>query len=206
MHSELLHASSTFIPVSACPPHQPLFRSAGLEIRCVTQLDERLETDRLVRRMYAWRGYRASDMAGEKLGSRRFTFAAWQDSELAATVTLNLDSGFGLLSESLYPQEIAALRRKGARICEYSRLASDPAYSSPWLFDTFFRIAYNFARSRLHCSDAVVEINPRHARYYERELGFTLLGPRRICPRVDAPAMLLHRDLRHPLAEAIQAA
>jgi hypothetical protein len=46
---------------------------------------------------------------------------------------------------------------------------------------------------RLHrATDAVIEINPRHALYYQRVLGFRPIGERRICGRVNAPAVLLH--------------
>lgn len=184
----------------------PVFRSSGLLIRRINGVHEQRESDYLVRRMYAWRGYRAAHTAAEARIDRKVTLAAWQDDDLAATLTLNLDGESGLLSESLYPQEISALRLNQGRLCEYSRLAVDPAFSSPTLLERFFRFAYNFARSQLHCSDAVVEVNPRHARYYRRELGFTELGPRRICPRVDAPALLLHRDLRNPLPDELAVA
>ncbi len=206
MHSAFLHTTGESHPIALHPPRQPIFSSSGLVIRCVGNLHEQRETNRLVRRMYAWRGYRPSNQAPEDLACKRVTLAAWQDHELAATLTLNLDDQTGLLSETLYPEEISALRLNQGRLCEYSRLAIDPAFSSPALLESFFRSAYNFARSQLACSDAVVEVNPRHARYYERELGFTRLGPRKVCPRVDAPAMLLHRDLRHPLADEVEVA
>ena len=37
----------------------------------------------------------------------------------------------------------------------------------------------------------VIEVNPRHAVFYKRMLGFTKLGEERQCPRVNAPAILL---------------
>ena len=37
----------------------------------------------------------------------------------------------------------------------------------------------------------VIEVNPRHVRYYERMLGFEVIGPERMNPRVEAPAVLL---------------
>ena len=203
MQSAVLHASSESLSIVSPLSRQTTPRSSGLVTRRVRNAYELYETDRLVRRMYAWRGYRSSTTTTESGGNHRVTLAAWQNEELAATLTLNLDAPNGLLSETLYPEEISALRRNQGKLCEYSRLASDPAFSSPSLLEAFFRFAYNFARSQLQCSDAVVEVNPRHARYYERELGFTPLGPRKICPRVDAPAMLLHRDLRHPLPDEV---
>jgi hypothetical protein len=45
--------------------------------------------------------------------------------------------------------------------------------------------------------DIVIEVNPRHVRYYQRALGFTVMGPERLNRRVDAPAVLLRLDLAH---------
>jgi hypothetical protein len=195
------HHSSKLIHIPANSLPSVLFRSEDLVIRRIGEFHERLATDLLVRRMYAWRGYRANPQTTPLRDTDRITLGAWHDNVLAATLTLSRDGGNGLLSEALYPHEIAQLRAKNLNICEYSRLAIDPDFSSPELLHTFFRAAYNFARSHFGASDAVVEINPRHCRYYERELGFSRLGPKRICPRVEAPAMLLHRDLQLPFPE-----
>lgn len=186
--------------VANMPPPSPL-RSSGLVIRRVSNSHEQLTADQLVRRMYAWRGYRAEAVKPSLSSSDRVTLAAWQGNELAATLTLSRDNGTGLLCESLYEDEIAKLRAKKRQICEYSRLATDPEFSSPVLLKKFFRAAYFFSRSHFSASDAVVEVNPRHCRYYEREWGFKRLGPLRICPRVDAPAILLHRNLQHPIPD-----
>ncbi|MBK7424074.1 MAG: long-chain N-acyl amino acid synthase, partial [Propionivibrio sp.] len=44
-------------------------------------------------------------------------------------------------------------------------------------------------------SDAVIEVNPRHSRYYQRLLGFRQIGRRRQCRRLDAPVVLMHQEL-----------
>jgi hypothetical protein len=44
-------------------------------------------------------------------------------------------------------------------------------------------------------------VNPRHVKFYERMLGFHPFGPVRVDPRVQAPAILLHLDLRHAEAQ-----
>lgn len=182
-----------------------LLRSAGLVIRRVSSTEERLASDLLVRRMYAWRGYRAEPLAPSPGHTDRITIAAWQDEELAATLTLSRDNGTELLCETLYRDEIAALRAKQLRICEYSRLATDPEFSSPALLQKLFHTAYLLSRSHFDASDAVVEVNPRHSRYYQREWGFSRIGPLRICPRVEAPAILLHRNLQHTIPESFAA-
>jgi len=186
-------------------PNPPLLqlRSPGLVIRRVTSLDERLATDQLVRRMYSWRGYLAEPAQHTLHDPNRVTIAAWLGDELAATLTLSRDDGNEMLCESLYKNEIAMLRKKNLQICEYSRLATDPEHSSPELLEKIFRTAYVISRSHFGASDAVVEVNPRHCRYYERQWGFTRIGPLRVCPRVDAPAVLLHRSLPHTVPDAL---
>lgn len=196
------YSSSKPIPVAELSSPAVLFRSADLVIRRVEDFQERQASDLLVRRMYNWRGYRSNPHTAPVREDHRVTLTAWLDNVLGATLTLSRDGGNGLLCETLYPDEIAELQVKSQTICEYSRLAIDPDYSSPELMGSLFRTAYNYARTHFNASDAVVEINPRHRRYYERQLGFTRLGPVRICPRVEAPAMLLHRDLRHPFPES----
>lgn len=206
MHTASLHYAASKQPSVARTLSPPtLLRSAGLVIRRVTSSDERLASDLLVRRMYAWRGYNAEPLIHSP-GTDRITLAAWKDEELAATLTLSRDNGTGLLCETLYRDEIAALRAKRLRICEYTRLATDPEFSSPALLTKLFHSAYLLSRSHFDASDAVVEVNPRHSRYYEREWGFSRIGPPRICPRVEAPAILLHRNLQHTIPEIFGAA
>jgi hypothetical protein len=43
----------------------------------------------------------------------------------------------------------------------------------------------------------VIEVNPRHVRYYQRMLGFQIMGPQRMNRRVLAPAVLLCLDFNH---------
>lgn len=171
--------------------------SGSLLVRPTANHREEQACHQLVRRMYAWRGY-LSEPVCTHLTRDRLTLAAWRDGELAATLTLARDNGSNLMAEALYPAEIAELRNKERVICEYSRLALDPVTSSTQLMEQFFRMAYELAKSHFSAKDAIVEINPRHRRFYEREIGFTQFGPLRICPRVDAPALLLYRDMEQP--------
>ena len=182
--------------VSVAPLTLPDNRGGLLVRPTISHREERACHD-LVRRMYAWRGY-LSEHASTNLASDQITLAAWRDGELAATLTLSRDNGSNLMAETLYPAEVAELRSKERVICEYSRLAIDPVTSSTQLMEHFFRAAYDLAKSHFLAKEAIVEINPRHRRFYEREIGFSQLGPLRICPRVDAPALLLLRNMEQP--------
>lgn len=149
----------------------------------------------LVRRMYSWRGYKTESFGRRWDDQNRVTLAAWRFDEMVATLTLGLDSPAGLMADDLYAPELASLRRQNRIVCEVSRLAVDPNFSSRDLLTTLFQAALDYAKDTFVASDAVIEVNPRHAPYYQRRLGFQLLGDLRQCPRVEAPAVLLHQAL-----------
>lgn len=152
----------------------------------------------LVRRMYAGRGYRTDSLAPQADGANRLTLVAWRDDDVVATLTVGCDSPTGLLADALYASELAGLRRAGRTVCEVSRLAVDPEHRSPGLLNSLWQAAHRYGREFFAAHDVVIEVNPRHAAYYQRCLGFRQLGRLRHCRRVDAPALLLHRALDEP--------
>ena len=149
----------------------------------------------LVRRMYAWRGYRTAPARELIEDPNHATLGAWMEGELVATLTASRDSSAGLLADTLYGEELASLRKPSSVLCEVTRLAVDPESNDPEVLKSLFRSSYRYARAIFGVTDAVVEVNPRHASYYRREFGFSQIGAVRTCPRVDAPAVLLHRSL-----------
>lgn len=149
----------------------------------------------LVRRMYAWRGYRISPPRQLIGDPNHATLGAWMEGELVATLTASRDSSAGLLADNLYAEELAALRKPSRVISEVTRLAVDTDCHDPEILKSLFRSSYQYARAIFGVTDVVIEVNPRHASYYRREFGFTQIGTVRTCPRVDAPAVLLHRPL-----------
>jgi hypothetical protein len=149
----------------------------------------------LVRRMYSWRGYRLSPPRQQLDDPNHVKLGAWLERDLVATLTASRDSSAGLLADTLYGQELAGLRKPSRVICEVTRLAVDVDAHDPELLNSLFRGAYQYARAVFGGTDVVIEVNPRHAGYYRRQLGFTQVGSLRTCPRVEAPAILLHRTL-----------
>ncbi len=148
--------------------------------------------------MYAGRGYRTESLAPQGEDASRLTLVAWCDDDVVATLTVGGDSPAGLLADALYASELAGLRRAGCTVCEVSRLAVDPEHRSPGLLNSLWQAAHRYGREFFAASDVVIEVNPRHAAYYQRCLGFRQLGRLRHCRRVDAPALLLHRALDEP--------
>lgn len=151
--------------------------------------------NKLVERMYAWRGYRTETQAELAPPPHRIALVASRGEQLFGTLTLGLDGKEGLLADELYRQEINTFRGGERKVCELSKLAVDPEHSSKELLAALFHLAYVYGRIVHGATDAFIEVNPRHAGYYKRLLGFRQIGERRSCPRVDAPAVLLHLEL-----------
>ncbi|MGE5385118.1 MAG: N-acyl amino acid synthase FeeM domain-containing protein [Betaproteobacteria bacterium] len=172
-----------------------MFRFDGFDIRPATTRTQFDAASMLVRRMYAWRGYRTDCISDSPAHDDQVILGVWQGGTALATLTLNLDSTRGLCCDELYGAEIDAFRKRGRIICEVSRLAIDPESSSRYMLKALLRTAQEYARDILGCTDAVIEVNPRHAKYYCREFGFAQIGQLRRCPRVDAPAVLLHQEI-----------
>src|SRR5688500_7138863 len=154
---------------------------------------QRNEANALIRRMYSWRGYNTETSAISS--HNQMSLEAFSGTDLVATLALGLDSTDGLLADELYKQEINTFRIKGRKICELSKLAVDPRYSSKELLASLFNLAYIYARSIHGATDFFAEVNPRHSGYYKRMLGFRQVGETRKCERVNAPAVLLHLEL-----------
>lgn len=164
-------------------------------VRVADTLDRYNEASRLIKRMYSSRGYDTEAVFTLPCDPDRITLVASSAERLVGTLTIGLDSDHGLLADVLYQHAINPFRETGRKVCELSKFAVDPSYGSKELLALLFRLAYICGRMIHRMTDAFVEVNPRHAGFYKRMLGFRQLGEMRICPRVGAPAVLLHIDL-----------
>jgi hypothetical protein len=166
-------------------------------IRAADSFGQRSSASVLVSKMYAWRGYQSKSTASVERDSNRITLLASDYDTTVGTLTVGFDSSGGLLADDLFPEELAALRQAGRSVCEFTKLAIDNAIQSKRLLASLFHIAYLFAH-RINSADCLlIEVNPRHVRYYQRVLGFTVLGPERLNQRVNAPAVLLCLELSY---------
>jgi hypothetical protein len=162
------------------------------KVRIATTEDRRKSASLLIEKMYSWRGYEADSLNQDP---NRITLVAHQENKVAGTVTLGLDGPKGLVVDELYKTEVDALRAKGRKIAELTKLAVDESTASRSVLAALFHIAFIYAFHIHKYTDFVIEINPRHEFFYKRMLGFNRLGEERMCPRVGAPAVLLHVDL-----------
>jgi hypothetical protein len=149
----------------------------------------------LVHKMYATRGYKSSADAAQ--APNVVTLIASERGETVGTISVRFDSAQGLLADTLFQAEIGALREEGRRVCEFTKLAMDHIVKSRRVLASLFHAAYMWAHLRLGFDDVVIEVNPRHVRYYQRMLGFTVAGPERLNRRVDAIAVLMRLDFTH---------
>jgi hypothetical protein len=162
------------------------------KVRLAHNEDRRKSASLLVEKMYSWRGYETDDLNKDP---NKITLVAHQEDKIAGTVTLGLDSTTGLVVDELYKAEVDELRAQGRKIAELTKLAVDENAASKSVLAALFHIAFIYAFHIHKYTDFVIEVNPRHAHFYKRMLGFDVIGSEKMCPRVGAPAVLLHVDL-----------
>jgi hypothetical protein len=118
-----------------------------------------------------------------------------------ATLTIVCDSDEdGLPLDDIYLDEADRIRARGRRTAEIVRLAVDDSIrGSREVLVHLFNFAFIYARYVAQCDDFVITVNPHHAAYYGKLLGFKQIGEERACPKVqNAPAVLLHLPLEYP--------
>ena len=165
-------------------------------IRSADTDGHRSSVSMLVDKMYAWRNYDFPTSSPRLLQDpNRIVLVIYDADHAIATATLGLDSDTGLLADELYKDEADALRRQGRRLCEMTKLAVEHVVRSKRVLASLFHIALIYARYLHGRDDCLIEINPRHVRFYEAMLGFEALGESKICRRVNAPARLLRLDI-----------
>lgn len=174
-----------------------LLQADSYSIHLVSTLKQRIKASTLIKRMYASRGYQTDSASVFSAIPFQYTFEARCGQQIIGTLTLTIDSSKGLLADTLYKSELDQFREQGHRPCEVSKLAFAPNSSSKEIFAALFHIAYLYAHVLHDARDAFIEINPRHTSFYQRMLGFRQIGQQQTCPRVNAPAVLLHLDLEY---------
>lgn len=159
------------------------------KIRLANSEGRRESADLLIKKMYSWRGYNTCGALNDT--PNRITLMADHKGKILGTLTIGLDSSSGLLVDQLYKDEIDRLRLAQRLVCEFTKLAVDQEAHSQRVLAALFHLAFIYAHKIHGATDLVIEVNPRHAVFYQRALGFGQLGEERMCPRVNAPAILL---------------
>ena len=163
----------------------------------LTDTDEyRSTANMLINKMYSWRGYVAS---GLPVGNRsHISLVATEHNHAVGTLTLTIDSATsGLLADESYQKEIDRLRTAHRHVCELTKLAIGQRDYSRFILAALFHMGFIHARYLFGCTDLVIEVNPRHVRYYLHMFGGKVIGREKFCPRVNAPAVLLNLQLAY---------
>lgn len=166
------------------------------KIRSADSSGRRSSASILIDRMYATRGYRSTPLPDQQLPTR-ITLVASEHEEAIGTITVGFDSPAGLHIDDLFIDEAHALRDQGHRLCEFTKLAMDSVVRSKRVLASLFHVAYIFAHRLMGFDSLLIEVNPRHVRYYERMLGFKVFGQQRLNRRVNAPAVLMLLAFSH---------
>lgn len=155
--------------------------------------DEQRAAAALVESRYAARGYvLKSDDGGLRPG---VTLIAADRDAIVGTLTLRLDGPDGLAADRSYGEAIDAVRRARGGVCELTRLALARGADSRSVLSALFGSAYVVAKRLQRVTDAFVEVNPRHVRFYRALFGFVVAAGQRMCPRVMAPGVLLRLEI-----------
>ena len=162
------------------------------KVRLANTEDRRRSASLLIEKMYGWRGYDADTLGQDP---NKITLAAYQEERVVGTLTLGLDSPSGMVVDQLYKSEADQLRAQGRKICDVTKLAVDQDIKSKNVLGALFHLSVIYGRNIHHGTDFLIEVNPRHALFYQRMIGFVPIGEEKLCPRVNAPAVLLKLDL-----------
>lgn len=179
------------VPAAGSAPAAP-----AIEYLIASSADELSAAAALVQACYGWRGY-DTESTGPQPGES--TLLARMGDRVIGTVTVRNGTRTRLQAEAGFAEHVGELRRQGRRLVEYTRFAIDRGWTGRNdLAAELIRRALLLGRVALGATDCVIEVNPRHMRYYQRQFGFTVRGPERTCERVGAPARLLHLDMAVP--------
>jgi hypothetical protein len=170
------------------------------QIRAANSQGLRSSATILINRMYASRGYLSSPLSTQQLPTR-ITLVASAAGITIGTITIGFDSPAGLNADDPFITETSKLRAESRNLCEFTKLAIDSVMRSKRVLASLFHVAYIYAYRLMRFDDLLIEVNPRHRRYYERMLGFEVLGLERVNPRVNAPAVLLCLNFAHAKAQ-----
>ncbi|MBU3076488.1 GNAT family N-acetyltransferase [Sphingomonas quercus] len=162
----------------------------SISIRLV-ESRERIRAARdLINHRYAWRGYGSDhDIRAD---AHHMTFTAEDGGAVIGTITLAVDSPRGLAVDLAFRDEVDPFRAvPGSGLCELTKFAFDPAVQSRELMAALFHIVFVYGHRTHGCTDLLIEVNPRHVRFYEAMLGFTRVGALKLNEKVAAPAQLM---------------
>jgi hypothetical protein len=170
------------------------------KIKTALAEERRGMVNNLLKSRYSWRGYTEVRLPTDH-SVHKFTLMAIEAHDTIGTITVSLDGPQGLSVDEAFGAEVQALRDQGRSLCEFTKLAVDPTVGTKRVLAALFHVAYIVAHRIRGHDTLLIEVNPRHVRYYERMLGFKVLASERLNRSVNAPAVLLTVDFAYVMGE-----
>jgi hypothetical protein len=162
----------------------------SMTIRLADCDGQRNRANMLLNRMYSWRGYGSDHEL--PVAPNSVTFTAMSGEDMIGTLTLNVDSSARLTADKTFASEIEQFRRApGAKLCELTKFAFDTSSPARPRLGALFHIIFIYGSMHYDCTDLFIEVNPRHARFYQAMLGFNRVGTTRTNAAVNAPSQLM---------------
>jgi len=180
------------VPASGAPADPG---EQGLRTFIAIRDDQFDAAESLVQRRYSARGYAPESLERAAPPGASVTLLAQAGGHLLGTLTVRPDGPRGLFAERTYCEEVASLRAAGHRLGELVKLATVEEADWKTALDALVQSAYLVTRIVHRLSDVLIEVNPRHVRFYRRVFGFVEAGGKRVCERVGAPSVLMRLDL-----------
>lgn len=185
-------------PISA-PPEEPAIRYQFAETP-----EERIEAFRLVYENYRKKGIIAENeyrlrVTPFHLLPTTNTFIAKKKGKVFCTVSLIGDGELGLPMERIYPNQVADARAAGYSIGEVTCLAMRGVGLKEFLpiFVQLLRLMTQHAR-HFGMDQLLIATHPRHARFYQKFMGYEQVGPETEYPSVrNALAVACCLDFAH---------
>lgn len=166
------------------------------KIKTAASVVRRNSASLLLKARYGWRGYQTAALPTDP-EVNRITLTALSENVVIGTISVGFDGIEGLACDATFPDVVARMRAEGRKLCEFTKLAVDPLAGTKRVLAALFHVAYIVSNRMRGFELLVMEVNPRHVRYYERMLGATVVADERINKAVDAPAVLLSIDFAY---------
>ncbi|MCD6404213.1 MAG: hypothetical protein J7M19_00120 [Planctomycetes bacterium] len=184
-------------------------RADSLTFSLAQTTDEILQAYKLV-----YRNYRRAEYIGTHPSSMRYnvfnalpqtaTVVAKLKDMVVTTASIVFDSPLGLPLETIYQDEVDALRREGATVCEVTMLADrrrGGIRTIPSLLHVF-KMILHYVRASGSATDILITVNPSHEVFYTRYLPFDDFGGLRYYPSVNnAPAVARRANVQRLFEE-----
>lgn len=167
----------------------------NFEIQLALTKNQRHASEELINRMYKWRGYGSDHRLSD--ASNCFTFNAVVDGEVVGTLSLTVDVSTGLAADNTFQDLLDKTRIKsGRKICELTKFAFSSTIAPMNVIASLFHTIFIFGTQKFACTDLFIEVNPRHIRFYQTLLGFSLIDRLRPNASVGAPSQLMRLSVK----------